>query len=177
MKHFTWIAAVLAVAATTLAIADEMDHAKSQTFSPPALEPLKKLAGTWTGKAGPGGGQAMDATVTYRVTASGSAVEETLFPGTPMEMISMYTVEKGGLTLTHYCASGNQPRMRAKSGGARNELAFDFAGGANIDPAKDQFMHNAKMVFVDDDHLHSEWTDWKDGKFAETMVFELTRQK
>jgi len=53
-----------------------------------AFERLKSLAGTWQGQAGHGQpGEA--AIVTYRVASGGSVVEETLFPGTPHEMISM----------------------------------------------------------------------------------------
>jgi len=159
-----------------VALAADMGHSHG-AMGAASLDPLKKLAGEWVGKAGPSGGQAMDATVTYRVTANGSTVMETLFPGGPQEMVTMYTVDKGSLVLTHYCASGNQPHMTVRKGTAANELVFDFAGGSNINAAKDQFMHNAKMVFVDDDHLRSEWTDWKDGKKAETMVFELERKK
>jgi hypothetical protein len=136
---------------------------------------MKRLAGTWVGKAG-SGEQSMDATVTYRVTANGSAVAETLFPGTGHEMVTMYTVEKGAIVLTHYCAAGNQPRMRARAGGADRELVFDFAGGAGIDPRKDSFMHDARFVFVDDDHLRSEWRDWDGGKPGALRVFTLARQ-
>ncbi len=170
------VATAMAVFPLTLAIAAEMEH-EHTGMAPSALDPLKKLEGEWTGKAGPTGGDKMDASVIYHVTADGSAVMETLFRGTPHEMVTMYTLDKGALVLTHYCDAHNQPHMKARKGGAANELAFDFAGGANINPAKDQFMHNAKVVFVDDDHLHSEWTSWKAGKPGSTMVFELERKK
>jgi hypothetical protein len=169
------LALALLVVPAAVACAAEMEHQHMAKASP-VLDPLKKLEGTWVGKAGPAE-QQMDATVVYKVTAAGSAVMETLFPGTPMEMVTMYTAEKGDLVLTHYCAAGNQPRMKARKGGPANELVFEFTGGANIVPAKDQFMHDARLVFVDDDHLRSEWTDWNGGKPAKTMVFEMARQK
>ena len=68
-----------------------------------------------------------------RITAGGSAVHETLFPGQPHEMISLYTAEGSDLVLTHFCVLGNQPRMKADSKAAGNQLAFKFAGGANLD--------------------------------------------
>jgi hypothetical protein len=178
MKRIPRILVTMVMAAIpfAVALAGEMGHTHAAAGAS-ALDPLKQLAGDWVGKAGPSGGQMMDVTVTYRVTANGSTVMETLFPGGPEEMVTMYTMDKGGLTLTHYCAAGNQPRMKARKGAAANELVFDFAGGANINPAKDQFMHNARLVFVDDDHLRSEWTDWKDGRKMQTMVFELERKK
>lgn len=67
--------------------------------------------------------------------------------------------------------------MRARKGSAANELDFEFTGGPNINPRKDNFMHDARLVFVDDDHLHSEWTDWSGGKAGPKRVFDLTRQK
>jgi hypothetical protein len=77
-----------------------------------AFERLKTLAGTWQGQAGHGPAD-QAATVTYRVASGGSVVEETLFPGTPHEMISMYHLVDGQLVMTHYCAMANQPRMRS----------------------------------------------------------------
>lgn len=155
-------------------LADDM-HEHAAKASSPALDRLKKLEGEWTGKAGPGDHQ-MDATVVYRVTASGSAVMETLFPGTPMEMVTMYTADGNQLALTHYCASGNQPRMKARKASAPNEIVFDFAGGTGFDPKTDKHMHAAKLIFVDDNHLRSEWTDFDKGKQGEVMVFELARK-
>ena len=119
----------------------------------------------------------MDATVTYRVTAAGSAVVETLFPGTPHEMVTMYTLDRGTLVLTHYCAMRNQPHMRARPGAAPNEVVFDFAGGANIDPKQDTFMHDARFVFVDADHVRGEWTGWSAGKPTGKTVFDMERKR
>ncbi|HVP40296.1 MAG TPA: hypothetical protein VMS93_14050 [Candidatus Saccharimonadales bacterium] len=178
MKRVSFVLAVLALAALPLALASaaEMKH-QHAAAGPSALDPIKKLAGEWVGKAGPAGGKEMDAAVTYHVTASGSAVMETLFPGTDHEMVTMYTLDKGNVVLTHYCDSGNQPRMKARKGTPANELVFDFAGGANLDPGKDRFMHNAKMVLVDDRHLRSEWTSWQGGKEQGTVVLKLERKK
>ena len=50
----------------------------------------------------------------FRVTAGGSAVEETVFPGTEQEMVTLYFVRDGRLQLTHYCMAGNQPHMLAQ---------------------------------------------------------------
>jgi hypothetical protein len=179
MKRALALVVLFVFVAASAVLADDMghmDHAKMHAgMGAGALDPIKKLAGTWVGTAG-SGDQKMDATVTYRVTANGSCVMETLFPGTDHEMVTMYTADKSGLVLTHYCAAGNQPRMKA-SKASDKEIDFAFAGGGNIDPAKDQHMHSAKMMFVDDDHLHTEWGDWNGGKASVTRVFELARQK
>ena len=70
-----------------------------------------------------------------KVTAAGSAVHETIFPGTGHEMVSMYHADGKDLIMTHYCALGNQPRMKLdpKSSVDKGEFRFKFAGGSNID--------------------------------------------
>ncbi len=113
-KHLTKmiIALVFCGLAATMAFADE--PAKTVTAQE-AFAMLKGLAGEWQGKAmdkekGP------EVSVTYRVTANGSVVLETLFPGSAHEMLTLYHLDNGKLVLTHYCAMGNQPRMELDPG-------------------------------------------------------------
>lgn len=125
---------------------------------------LAALQGEWvdaTGQFGP----ADAVLVTYHVTGGGSAVIETLFPGAPEEMVTVYHKDGHDLVLTHYCAAGNQPRMRCRRPGA-GELVFDFDGGANIDPARDMHMHSARLVFAGPDEIRGEWQGWEGGKAA-----------
>ena len=173
MKWLVLVVIVMAMAAFPLtpAVAAGMKHASVET-GPSLLDRLKNLEGEWVGKAGAPDGEKMDAVVTYHVVADGSAVMERLFPGTPHEMVTMYTLDRGTLVLTHYCAAHNQPHMKARKGGPANELTFDFAGGANINTAKDTFMHDAKFVFVDQDHIRGEWTSWSGGRPGGKTVFD-----
>jgi hypothetical protein len=139
-----------------------------------AFERLKSLAGTWQGQAGHGQPDAA-ATVTYRVASGGSVVEETLFPGTPHEMISMYHLVNGELVLTHYCALANQPRMRLdRSASTPDRLVFAFDGGTNFDPAKDTHIHSG-VVEWKGDSLHNVWTVYSGGKETGRNEFVLTR--
>ncbi len=155
-----------------------MAAAKPAASASPAaaqLEKLKALAGTWTGKAGPTGSPGQDASVVWRVTAGGSAVVETVFPGMPHEMVTVYHLDGDQLLLTHYCAAGNQPTMRALASGDPSIIAFDFLRGSNMKPG-DRHMHSARLVLADD-RLETEWTTWSGGKPAGTMKFALARQK
>src|SRR5215813_15072481 len=92
-----------------------------------ALEKMKKLAGTWLLADSDGKPTDQVASV-IKVTAGGSAVHETLFPGQPHEMISIYTVDGGDLIMTHYCVLGNQPRMKGDLKSS-DQIVFRFAGG------------------------------------------------
>lgn len=141
-----------------------------------AFERLKTLAGTWEGQAGDGQ-PTTPATVTYRVASGGSVVEETLFPGTPHEMVSMYHLADGRLVMTHYCSMANQPRMKLDERASTPErLVFAFDGGTNFDPAKDVHVHSGVVEWTGD-ALRADWTAWAGGKEAGHKVFELRRKK
>jgi hypothetical protein len=140
------------------------------------FEKLKALAGTWSGKAGPdGSGQRKDATVIWKVTSGGSAVIETIDPGSRHEMVTVYHLDGGDLLLTHYCAAGNQPTMRAVESTEARTIAFDFVRGTNMKPT-DMHMHSVKLTLPGEGRLDTEWTSWQGGKPAATMRFELARQ-
>ena len=138
-----------------------------------AFEKLKGLAGTWTVE----GMGDEPSEITYEVTAGGSAVLETYFPGTSKEMLSVYHLDGDDLVMTHYCMIGNQPRMRLdRDASTLDDLHFAFDGGTNLDPSKDMHMHEAEYIIKDADHLESRCTGWTDGKAAGCTPFEMTRK-
>src|SRR5258707_466557 len=142
------------------------------------LEKMKKLAGTWV--AADKAGKPTDQIVSIiKVTAGGSAVHETLFPGQPHEMISVYTADGPDLVMTHYCVLGNQPRMKADPKSPANQIVFRFAGGANLDAKKDKHMHEATLTIVDDDRLEVNGIGWENGAPAKEMCcgLKLVRKK
>jgi hypothetical protein len=142
-----------------------------------AFERLKNLAGEWQLAAPGDEAERGKTTVRYRLTARGSALVETLFPDTDKEMVTVYHRDGDQVVLTHYCCCGNQPRMKAQDGSAKDELVFEFAGGTNLNPAKDPHMHGYRVRFVDADHLHGEWQFYVGGKAAEKHTFDLVRKK
>ena len=137
------------------------------------FERMKSLVGVWEGTSKMAK-EGEKVRVEYRLSSGDSAIVETLFPGTPHEMVSVYYDNKGQLTMTHYCALRNQPRMNLDKADARN-LYFMFVGGSNIDPQKDAHMHSLTISFVDKDHIIQEWALFTDGKESETSVFKLSR--
>jgi hypothetical protein len=142
------------------------------------LERLKKLAGTWV--AADSDGKPTDQIVSViKVTAAGSAVHETLFPGQPHEMVSVYHRDGDDLVMTHFCALGNQPRMKADPKSPANQIHFKFAGGSNIDPAKDMHMHEGTITFIDEDHIEFSGVCWEGGKPAKghECAMKLVRKK
>ena len=125
------------------------------------FEKLKLLEGEWIdvdGVFGPKGA----VVVVYRVTAGGSALIETHFPGKKFEMTTLIHKDRSDLVLTHYCSVGNQPRMRAKFADG-NRIVFEFDGGTNFDASKDRHMHRREMELVSLNEISGEWDEWLDG--------------
>lgn len=147
-----------------------------------AFAAIKKLQGDWRGPAMMKG--MPPARSVFRVTAGGSAVEEMIFPGTKMEMLSVYHMDKGNLLLTHYCALGNQPQMKfnpRKS--TASDFVFDFKGGTNLNPQRDLHMHSLRLAFPPKtkgapEKLVASGASWEGGK-EKPMGCEttLTRRK
>lgn len=141
------------------------------------FEKMKKLAGVWQSEGAAKDGNP-EATVIYRVVSAGSAVAEYTMPGTDHEMVTMYHLDGDSILATHYCALGNQPRMRSKAGGSSDVLAFDFIDGTNMASPNDMHIHSLTMTFADDDHVTAAWRAYQDGKPSEhSPDFKLARVK
>lgn len=165
-------AAILASAPLALAAAPEAPKADPKA----AFERLKSLAGEWRGKAGHGEA-ASPAVVRWETISGGTAVMETLFPGTPHEMRSIYHMDGGNLVMTHYCAMGNQPRVRLAAASTPDDLVFEFAGGTNLDPKKDMHIHSGRIRFAGADQLEAEWNVYKGESPAGANHFALARAR
>lgn len=173
------IACFSAVIALTTSIQASFDEPKPGAISAKeAYARLKLLHGDWLAEIGiqgrPAGGQS--ARVSYRVTAAGNALVEELFKGTDHEMVTVYHLDGEDLVLTHYCAAGNQPRLKLDRTASNDEqLVFAFDGGTNLDPAKDAHMHQARFLFKKDEPVRSEWTAFVAGKADHTASFTLRK--
>lgn len=168
---------VLPLAAQKGAAAPDAAQQPAPIPSNPAFDRLKELVGEWVVVEG-SFGKPGEVAVRYALTGAGSALVETLFPGAEHEMVTVYHRDGDGVVLTHYCAAGNQPRMRLKSseGGV---FVFDYDGGTNIVVERDSHMHAAKLDLSHPDEIRSEWYGWQDGKLAPEHAarFHLARKK
>jgi hypothetical protein len=170
---------LLVVSLGVVALADDKhEHAKAGAATNANFERLKKLAGTWV-EADKDGKPTDKVVSVVKITAGGSAVQETLFPGQAEEMLSVYHLDHGELVMTHYCMLGNQPKMKADPKSPKNQIRWQFAGGTNFDPAKDMHMHEGTVKFIDDDHIEFSGAAWVNGKPAEDhcVTMKLVRKK
>jgi hypothetical protein len=137
------------------------------------FERMKALVGDWTGQ-GVGEGHNEKVKISYALTGAGSALVETMQMGDHGDMVTVYHADGDSVMMTHYCATGNQPRMRAKGGD--KELAFAFVDATNLASPDAMHMHDLKVTFADSDHITQEWTMSAGGKKM-PVTFQLTRTK
>jgi hypothetical protein len=171
------IGGLMLVAFGAYAMADDKaDNGKAAAAA--NFDRLKKLTGTWV-EADKDGKPTDKVVSVVKLTAGGSAVQETIFPGQPQEMLSVYHLDGSDLVMTHYCMLGNQPKMKADPKSPKNQIRFEFAGGTNFDPKKDMHMHEGTLTFVDDDHIEFSGCAWVNGKPSEDhcTTMKLVRKK
>jgi len=138
-----------------------------------AFKKLQSLAGQWEGKDAHG----MAAKTSFEALASGTAVMEKLEASGMEEMITLYSMDRDGIALVHYCPTNNQPRMRVvPSSGDVKELSFDYQGAGNLKSPETGHQHHLVLQFEDADHLIETWTWRADGKDT-PMIFHFTRKK
>ncbi len=135
------------------------------------FELLKSLEGTWESF----GGEAQGVQVVYKVTAAGSAVHETIFGGTPHEMVTVYHMNGDALEMTHYCAMGNQPHMVAQPATSADSVAFVCVGASNISSEDAPHMHAGRLTLTGADTLESAWDTTENGEVKTSVSFQLRR--
>jgi len=134
-----------------------------------SFEQLKALAGEWDAEL-PGYGKLSN---TIRLVSNGTAIEETI--GTPADNeISIYTLDRGRILLTHFCAmtaDGHQVRLEtAGLMGKPDNLLFAFVGATNLHRRSAPHMRKVFLTFADPAHFSEKWTKTENGK---DTVFEL----
>jgi len=149
---------IILAAAATVVSAQEMPMPMPKTAGPQsdaqkAFETLKTLAGTWQANV-----MGMDVQATIRVTSRGNAIlHEATSSSRPDDPITMIYVDGDRLILTHYCDSGNRPRMEGKISPDGNSVEFnlvDITGNTQRG-----FMNHVAFKIVDANH-HNEESTW-----------------
>ncbi len=163
-----WTMCLLALA--TLCVAAGVARADQKTDG---FDRLRSLVGEWQGT----GSDGKAVHLVYTLTSGGSAVMEQIDPEGDHSMVTMYHRDGDRLMLTHYCSTGNQPRMRAgKPPADGKSLTFSFVDATNLAKPSDPHMVKVVMNFADEDHFTEEWT-FHGSEKDQTMVFRLERKK
>jgi hypothetical protein len=129
-----------------------------------AFERMKKLVGVWEGTMDMGEKGVMKSTLSYKLTAADSAIVETVFEGAPHEMMSIYHDDSNRqLTMTHYCAEHNQPKLTL-TGLDDSKLTMDLSKKSDIDAAKELHIHSLTIRFDGGDKMTQQWVSFDNGK-------------
>ena len=133
---------------------------------------LASLVGHWKGVF-----QGTDITLTYTLTANGSALMEESRPKSEPVMITMFTVDGDHLRATHYCSARNQPQMKTEAITATSAPRLTFTLDRVTGMRTPDDWHNTGLVMIleDREHLTQEWTYHFKGK-AGKNVFHFTRE-
>lgn len=127
MKNLAVIAAVLLVAASSVAVAGEP--------SPQAVfEQLKTLEGQWRSASG-------KTMADYRVIANASTIVETWTMSPTRQSMTVYTMDADRIIATHYCPQGNAPRLALAGTSADGAHHFEFVDGANLQDPQGSHEH------------------------------------
>jgi hypothetical protein len=141
-----------------------------------AFAVLRQLAGTWK-LTDPKTQRAAGLRISYRMISGDSALVETFrhTDGEPTETI--YHLDGDRLMATHYCAQGNQPRLRLTSFDGKGTLEFRFFDATNLAKDSDSHMIRMKFQILDGTHMSKEEIYSEDAKEdVTTLSLEKTEQ-
>lgn len=165
---------ILGLALAVTALVAPADSASSVTSSDSAaaraFERFKALEGEWQGTTNRGD----SITLSYQVVAEGTAVLERERIGGAHEMLTLYHLDGERLMLTHYCATGNQPRMAA-DGANDGAIRFELVDVTGLATPAAGHMHRAVFELSAQDRLHSAWTWRENGEDAFVVEVDAKR--
>lgn len=138
-----------------------------------AYEQLHALVGDWEAPLESG----KVIRVNYKLMSNNSILVETYQTPSGKETLSVYHLDGRHLLLTHYCAQGNQPRLRYDpSKSDAQHLVFDFHDATNLPSKKKEHMAHLEVRLVDAGRFDQTAT-YRAGKEAETTTLKFARVK
>jgi hypothetical protein len=164
MKAIRIAFAFLSLATATVALAQTAQKSFDQ---------LKALTGAWEGK----NEQGTNIEVSFRDFAGGSALMSEIHGHGSENMVSMIHLDgPNRLMLTHYCGSGNQPRMTASASPDGKTITFDFLDATNLATPDAGRMQRVVFTVIDANHHTEQWTYADRGKEMKEF-FDLHRSE
>jgi hypothetical protein len=158
------------IALASLAVLTAAD-AFAQADAQKSSDQIKSLAGSWEGKNSQGDPVA----VSFKLTAGGSAVMSEII-GHGETMVSMFHLDgPNRLLMTHYCATGNQPRMTASASPDGKTITFNFLDVTNLATPDAGHMDHVVIAALDANHHSEEWHFADHGKEMKEL-FDLHRK-
>jgi hypothetical protein len=136
-----------------------------------AFARLQSLVGEWQADTSMG-----KARLVYEVIAGGSVLVERESFEHMAPMMTVYHLDRDRLILTHYCTTGNQPRMQARSFDPKTgQLRFDFLDATNLASPTAGHMHAVALRLSSARELSADWEFQEGGARKNTESFRYTR--
>lgn len=138
------------------------------------LDRFKALEGDWSGKFADGN----EINITYTTISGGNAVMETFRMPDGTDMRSIYHMNGKKLMMTHYCESGNQPRLQSGALSESKDATLNFLDITNLnaEPKMSSYLYRVVFHFGDSDQLRQDITWMIQGKES-TNKLTLVRKK
>jgi hypothetical protein len=134
-----------------------------------SFERLHALVGRWQCTTG----AARTVELAYRLVSGGSTLVETFTTASGKETLTIFHLDGPHLLATHYCAQGNQPRLRLQHASDTTfELAFHDA--TNLASPAASHLDRLTLELIDAGH-HRRTEIYAAGGKDETTRFECQR--
>ncbi len=146
--------------------------AYAQSDAQKSFDKLKALAGSWEGTF-----EGSPIHITLRVTSMGNTLMHEIKSNGPEDPITMFHLDGNRLLLTHYCDSGNQPRMVATTSPDGKTITFNFLEATNLQSSQHGHMQGAVFNLIDADHHTETWNFVMDNGKHMGGVLDLKRVK
>ncbi len=137
---------------------------------PFAFAYLCRMSGDWENDDGA-------IAASFRTTAGGSALVETLFPGSADEVTSVYYIEAGDLVADVFAPGGH--RIRFKFDPRRSfagKYWFSLSGGTGFNKSKDLHLHEKTLQFTGLNRIDVEVTRFEGKTRADARLLTLSRK-
>ncbi|MGI9496058.1 MAG: hypothetical protein ACR2NK_08415 [Mariniblastus sp.] len=144
------------------------------------FEKIKSLVGNWYLTGGNQLGKELEPDpevpfLTYATSAAENCVIEKLFAGQTKEVTTVYFLDKGQLSMHHYCSLGNQPSMVAVPAEG-DEIVFQLLAVGNMSDPNDLHISSHSLKFTGEDTLTALWGATKEQTAASSSVFNVERK-
>lgn len=117
--------------------------------------------------------------MSFKVIGKGSTVQENLLPGTGKEMATMYHCDSqkncSQVKATHYCAKQNQPEFISTLRMDKSTISLECDMNNATCQSNDVHVHKITHQLIEDDHLKTTYTIYKNGKPKKDSVYHFAR--
>jgi hypothetical protein len=135
-------------------------HAQAE---PPAFARLKTLVGEWEGDK---------FHVSFRLMSNDSVLVETYRSASGKETLTVFHPDGARVIATHYCAQGNQPRLKLVSS-TGDRFVFEYLDATNLQPPA-AYMRKLELSF-DGASQYSEVETYDDGGKPDVTTLRFRR--